>query len=137
MSDLSPDHSITRPGAKRGGRSPKPLSKNVSGSSSTKSYGVSMSRGVSSRTPPNSGGMFGSSSTLFGPSSRTTCGGLLETRVLDITDHPLTLIEGTVPNDVPSSSGVTRSLMDSSDLDRQRVLERRRSKKLLKRSSSR
>ena len=136
MSDLSPDHSITRPGAKRGGRSPKPLSKNVSGSSSTKSYGVSMSRGVSSRTPPNSGGMFGSSSTLFGPSSQSTGGGLFETRVLDITDHPLTLIEGTIPNDVPSPSGVKRSPMASPDTNRQRALERRQSRKLLKRSSS-
>ena len=63
-------------------------------------------------------------------------GGLFGTRVVDIADRPLT-IEGTVPSEVASSSGGKRSLMDSSDLERQRALECRRSTKLLKRSASR
>ena len=91
-SDLSADHSM-RPRARRGDRLPNPPSRNLRGSSLPESYDVSMNRVISSKVPPNSGGLCGSSAFL-GPSSHTTVGGLFQTRVLDSVEQPLTLNRG-------------------------------------------
>ena len=95
-SDLPTDQS-TRPKDRRCDCLQNPPSRKmptVRGLSSPESYVASMNRVVSSRAPPSSGGLFGSTPTCFGPSSQTTGGGLFGTRVLGSAGQPLNLIDG-------------------------------------------